>query len=695
MRNLKTEQILQEKKAISSGATPPQLVVILPLVEISQDFLSQIKKLLENDSNWKFDENFISSPQKFRRRFQILQPNMSDNLAILDVTKVCDSVIYIIDENCGLQAEKLIFSIASQGIPTQPVFVLGPSQDPKRVKNVKKWVESLVPNEKYFQMSTDQQAVQLLRHLGDQKRSKFSSLRSNRGHLLAEKVDFQQKDGSSGTLKITGYIRGDLFNVNRLVHIPGWGDFQLEKMEKLPDPRAFSQKEMTELTEIFPSPELQDDLICENEPDEMEGEQTWPTNEELAEAKEKRKIKVPKGTSEYQASWIITENNENFEDIEEEEMMEDLENEEESESEEEMEEIDEEESTTENESEKQVTFADEQEAYNKLKLARQDEMFPDEVDTPLEIPASERFQKYRGLKSFRSSPWDPKENLPYDYARIFQFENFKRTQNSVMTASAEDSEHCLQLGNYVNLFVKNVPSHLYSTMDSLVPLVVFSMLKHENKMSVVNVAVKRIQDPLNGDAIQSKERLIFHLGYRRFAAKPIFSAHTNGTKHKYERFWRPDEMVVMSFFAPIMYPPANVLVFRELASGRQTLVGTGSLISVTPDRLVIKRAVLSGHPFKIHKRMATVRFMFFNRNDIEWFKPVELRTKNGRRGHIKEPLGTHGHMKVIMDKPITQQDTVLMNLYKRVFPKWTYDPFVNRYIRQELKKKTEVQVMES
>ena len=28
-------------------------------------------------------------------------------------------------------------------------------------------------------------------------------------------------------------------------------------------------------------------------------------------------------------------------------------------------------------------------------------------------------------------------------------------------------------------------------------------------------------------------------------------------------------------------------------------------------------------------------------DDINWFRPVELKSKHGRRGHIKEPLGNY------------------------------------------------------
>lgn len=42
------------------------------------------------------------------------------------------------------------------------------------------------------------------------------------------------------------------------------------------------------------------------------------------------------------------------------------------------------------------------------------------------------------MRSFRTSPWDVYENLPRDYARIFQFEDFKRTERSVRRRAEQE-----------------------------------------------------------------------------------------------------------------------------------------------------------------------------------------------------------------------------------------------------------------
>ena len=66
--------------------------------------------------------------------------------------------------------------------------------------------------------------------------------------------------------------------------------------------------------------------------------------------------------------------------------------------------------------------------------------FPDEVDTPKDQPARVRFQKYRGLKSFRTSPWDKYENLPLEYSKIFQFDDLKRTFKKVALEKLDGAE---------------------------------------------------------------------------------------------------------------------------------------------------------------------------------------------------------------------------------------------------------------
>ena len=77
--------------------------------------------------------------------------------------------------------------------------------------------------------------------------------------------------------------------------------------------------------------------------------------------------------------------------------------------------------------------------------ANEDLEFPDEVDTPKDMAASLRFSKYRGLQSFRHSKWNPKEELPADYARIYKFKDFGQTRRRVLKDLAY-MEHDAEVG---------------------------------------------------------------------------------------------------------------------------------------------------------------------------------------------------------------------------------------------------------
>ncbi|KAK9881798.1 hypothetical protein WA026_017313 [Henosepilachna vigintioctopunctata] len=690
IRKNKREELLNKKRQIGSLDLAPFLVCIVPLNK-NHDPNTVLNLLMQCDS----EATVKNSPQgithisvpRFKQRFAFISPPLDNEFAILDSLKVCDRVVFLLsaalEDAIDTFGENILSAALGQGLPSAILALTDlESVPPKRKQtckqNLQKSISNWFPGESLVTLDKDADGVNLLRKIGNQK-IKPVHYRDNRPHLVAEDVQFvPDVAGALGTLKVTGFLRGCPLSVNSLVHLPGLGDFQMTQIDVSLDPYQIyknknrSHDEMTMKVLEKSDPNKQESLVAENIIDCMEAEEAFPSAEEIKMAEEEQKNKNIAWPTESDTD-CSSESGEQSEDENEIEAM----SEEESEDEVEQFEImtQSEVPVNDDKYDKEMDLEAEKNSLELLKTARTDQIFPDEIDTPKDEPARVKFQKYVGLESFRTSPWNPKENVPSDYSRIFQFENFVGLRKSILKKS-KDVQGAMP-GGYYTIHIKDVSELAWTSFkEAGCPLILIGMFQHEHKMSLANVVLQRTKN--YSLPIKAKSRLIFQCGYRRFIVCPIFSDHTYGDKHKAQRFFQPDSNTVATFYAPIQFPPSPVLCYKEV-NNNLILIAKGNLMSCNPDRIILKRIVLSGFPFKIHKRSAVIRFMFFNREDILYYKACKLRTKMGRVGHIKEPLGTHGHMKCIFDGPLKSEDTVLLNLYKRVFPKWTYEPLLINY----------------
>lgn len=708
---------LEKKDKLEGGNNKaPHFVTILSL---DTELLSTeaLERLLNADEDSVVSRSqrgaltYLNVP-RFKSRYAFACPNQDNLESLLDCLKVSEvlMILWPTDGEITEEQKLLLDIILSHGTSTPMHLVAGlpPSSKQREslrkavAKTIDKW-SSTKSGVYFFDSNTDM--LQILRQLPT-IRKKAGVNQSRRPYMFVDNAEMADVSNGMGTLKLTGYIRGAPLNVNKLIHIQGWGNFQMSKIISVKDPRALrKQKHKMETDETVlatADPEKQESLQSEIIPDPMDTEQPDPLDGESVFKVPKMKKRVPKGMSEYQAEWIVDDKEQEKVDDEDEDDMEFDESEDEFESDEE--------SLMENERIKmdlrpiddEMSVMGEQMPSHSQSVSDSVSMFgiedkideievkqfreevenlqwPDHVDAPMDQLACERFQRYRGLKSFRTSPWDAKESLPVDYARIFKFANFSRTKRLALDeilfdTTEEKANEVVMAGNYVIIYLKDVPSHILDDWHANKPLIIHGLLRNEQKFSLMNVVLRKYSQCTI--PIKSKQTLIFHVGYRRFEVDAIFSQHSNGNKFKLERYMPDREPFVASYYGPVTYGPCPVLVFRKDEDGQKHFVAYGSVADANPDRIVLKRIILSGHPYKITKRAAIVRFMFFNKEDIEWFKPVELYTDGGNHGHIKDSVGTHGIMKAVFNIPLKKQDQVKMNLYKRVFPRWTYNPHV-------------------
>mmetsp|Transcript_4599 Transcript_4599/g.6634 ORF Transcript_4599/g.6634 Transcript_4599/m.6634 type:complete len:881 (-) Transcript_4599:31-2673(-) len=525
---------------------------------------------------------------------------------------------------------------------------------------------------------------------------------AQRPYILSDQYSYES---SSEQLTLTGFIRGKVpWNVNSLVHVPNLGTFACQTVQKEVPPHY--PKHLSGCTipsTLEADPLKRESLNLFGTPDALEGEQNLVGFDETLEYEEEEKEEQarPAGWSDYQSSWLDAVDGMSMaeEEMDNGELAKELNQKKGSSSVADTMDLDDENFVSPEERQELIQ--------QRRKNHKEDLEFPDEVDVPEDITTRDRFARYRSLKSFRKSFWDPKESLPESYGSIYHFKNFRATQRDVradmkdtMEAANEtqgnfwgaspsatlaqmrdedDEEEdllngCAPSGSYVTICLESVSSKVFTCISEHGVISAVGLLPHENKACVLNMGLSQSNscDQSEDIPVKSKDILTFRCGWRTWKGRAIFSQNNlNSDKHKFERFLpRDGAFFAGSVFGPVTYAPCPVLIFREQADRNIEFLAHGSILTADADRIVVKRIVLTGFPVRVHKRTATVKYMFYNPDDVRWFKPAGLMTKHGLNGHIIESVGEHGAMKCLFNAPIKQHDTVCLPLYKRIYPKF-------------------------
>ncbi|KAF2830255.1 DUF663-domain-containing protein [Ophiobolus disseminans] len=658
---------------------------------------------------------------RFKQKIQYLIVKR-DLLACLDACRVADFVVFVLsaDEEVDAEGELILKSVESQGISNCFTVVQGLDKvEPAKtrsqvVASLKSYISHWLPSsERVYSLDSRQESANLVRSLCTST-PKGVRWRDQRSYMFIEGIEWlggksAVGDDATGEVVLTGVVRGLGLKADRLVQVGDWGDFQVDQIVAAPleakkksrgDEMAVDEEfdgvlarpteEQDDLAELAPEETIMDDVTnyaASVAPSERKGvllddhHYFSDEEEEKAPARPKR---MPRGTSKYQAAWYLDDLSDSDSDLEDFDMedvpdlvtgttahpadgLEGMDVDGKAMTEGAPSEYPQSEMFLDPSPEDE---AEQIEAYRKTrKTEEKDDLeFPDEVELEPNANARERLMRYRGLKSLKSSVWETEEDRPYEpeeWQRLLEISDYKRTATKFMREAWAGG---VTPGTRVRIHLRSVPLRFQDASSR--PLALFSLLRHEHKRTACNYSILLSSE--HTSPLRSKTELIVQCGPRRMLINPLFSAagNTPNNVHKFDRFMHPGHSAIATFIGPLTWGNVPVLYFQRTPESQDLrLIATGTSLPPSTARIIAKRIVLTGHPYKINKRVVTVRYMFFNDDDVRWFKSLPLWTKRGRSGFVKESLGTHGYFKATFDGKINPMDAVAVSLYKRVWPR--------------------------
>lgn len=714
----KRKEHQQETQIFSGRDGAPRIVAVISLCP-DADAQAAVKQLNASvDIDAEVQDGCSTVPiDRFKQKLMYM-PVRRDLTSCLDAARTADFVVAILsaDTEVDQLGELILRSIGNQGLSTlyTAIHGLGAVESAKNkqqtLSSLKSYITHFHPEqEKLFSLENRQDCANLMRSLCSTT-PKGIKWRDERSWMLVENVQFPSSP--SDATVFTGVVRGKGLKADRLVQVGDLGAFQIEKITAAPlttkGKGAVSGSEGEEDLLDVPSDDREDaaelapEEVVMDDDEGMADVGVAPKKGVLlddhhyfskGEEEEQRVVKkrVPKGTSAYQAAWYLDDGaSDSGSDLTDMDMNE-LEEQDAPRPEDGFEGYAAREPTEAGPSEypqsemmiepDEEADAEQLAAYRSRRKdeAEEDKEFPDEIELHPNVLARERLARYRGLKSLRTSPWfedEDRAHEPEEWRRLLQIQDYTGSRNR---STREALVGGVAPGTRVHVHLRDLPTTFQETYDPTRPTTLFSLLRHENKKTAVNFLINLSSD--YPKSIKSKEELIMQCGPRRLVINPLFSqpGSTPNDVHKYSRYLHPGDSAVATFMGPMVWGSVPALFYKRTSEHQAesaeesnvglTLVATGTALPPSTSRVIAKRIILTGHPYHIHKKVVTIRYMFFNKEDVDWFKALPLWTKRGRSGYIKETLGTHGYFKATFDGRINPQDAIGVSLYKRVWPR--------------------------
>jgi pre-rRNA-processing protein TSR1 len=190
-------------------------------------------------------------------------------------------------------------------------------------------------------------------------------------------------------------------------------------------------------------------------------------------------------------------------------------------------------------------------------------------------------------------------------------------------------------------FIENIP-------------VLFNIFEYELRSTILNYEFTSQENPI------PKEIMVDN-GFMIYNTKCIVTRNLNSNVFKRESNIHSG---IVSFIGPLTLNTNNAFIISD---GIEEFKAVRLFNGYSKNRVFFDCVRLKGKPVKVCKSYAVIKGMFYNKEQVEYFRNIKLETNKDVQGFIKKPLGTKGAFKAYFAQQVKYGEEVRISLYKSIF----------------------------